>query len=268
MIGELYFSLSRKRDYPITPEEFGGTKIELEYESGKKIISWLKTSNSSHLIIVVHGHFDNSGHMFDRYIPIFMNLGLDVLSIDLRNHGLSDIIKPITYGFKEADDITLVSSWVTAQNRWTKVTIFGTSMGAVAALISASDNPNTFDGLILDSIFLDLRETLKRSLQKRYLPEFLYFDPLKFYLDQRYKSYDFSVDQFPNLLELLEELSKENPILVVRGSLDQEISESDFQKIIEIGNNLNGLIIEGAQHSRLHDSLQFINEVGDWLEAI
>ncbi len=123
------------------PKNFDASIIELNQEN-KSIVLWYKSIQSEKIVFIVHGHADNSGHMFDRYVPIFLGLGYDILTIDLRNHGLSDDIKPITYGINEAKDVELGLEWIVNNTDYKEILLFGTSMGAVTALLAIDHTHN------------------------------------------------------------------------------------------------------------------------------
>ncbi len=264
IIGEVFFSASRHRDYPVDPNDFDASKIELNQEN-KTIVLWHKSIQSEKIVFIVHGHSDNSGYMFDRYVPIFIGLGYDILTIDLRNHGLSDDIKPVTFGLYEAKDVELGLKWINNNTDYEEILLFGTSMGAVAALL-AIDNINTkINGLILDSPYINLENTMRLSLNKHKVPSFLFYHPVKFYLNIRFNSHGLDINDFPDLISVLQNNSDEIPILVLYGTSDVEVSELDYKAITDQVSNITIVPIIDGEHSRLYLHDNFKSAMEEWL---
>ena len=141
IIGEVYYSMSRHQSY----EDLSGFQsITFTTNDSLEIQGWY-TNNTDNLVIIVHGHGDHSAIMHSRYDSLFDNY--DRLYLDLRNHGRSDDMHPVTLGVNESIDVKSALEWVDKQS-WNKTILFGTSMGAIASLLSVSNSKANLTGLI------------------------------------------------------------------------------------------------------------------------
>lgn len=269
IIGEFYFSFTRHRRYPIDPLKFAA-RLEFKNKEGEKIVGWFRTKrhNKAKIAIVVHGHFDNAGMMFERYAEVFTSNNWDVLAIDLRNHGMSDNIKPITYGSLEFRDVLCAINWVFEKKEWHKVVVFGTSMGSISSLLAVVNTDYKIDGLILDSPFVSVGTTFKLNMKKHHLPINLFFKPLYHYLEFRYKRYGFSLDYFPDIMEQIGLAYEKTKMFIARGVEDREVSIEDFEGIKKITPDATHMSVPEMEHSRLYKSKQFCAELTNWISTI
>jgi predicted alpha/beta-fold hydrolase len=268
IIGELYFRVSRHRKYPIDPTQLGAKPLILRDRDRRKIIAWYKSTNTKNLAIIVHGHFDNAGMMFQRYTTVFTENDWDVLTLDLRNHGLSDDDFPLTYGVRESFDVRLAINWAKKKKKWNKLVIFGTSMGSIAGLLAANKENGTIDGLILDSSFVSFQKTLELNLAKHKLPVQIYVEPLRKYLEIKYRKMNYSFDYYPKIEDQLIEASSKFPIFVARGMLDYEVANEDYFMMKQILPNQTHLLIPDGKHSRLGQSKLFRERLQIWLKKL
>ncbi|MDH5402719.1 MAG: alpha/beta hydrolase [Candidatus Heimdallarchaeota archaeon] len=256
IIGEIYYSASRHSEYPDL-DGFQSTLII--NQKGPNIQAWF-TNTTNKIIIISHGHSDNSGLMKEWYSNLFIDMGYDLLIFDFRNHGRSDDMKPVSMGIKEAEDVAIVLNWISKYN-WNKTILFGSSMGAISNLL-AIDDLSIIDGLILDSIFLDFDKMIEYNQQKHNIPQ-LWRIISQYYLNKRV-----NIDHKPNILEKIVELSH-IPILILHGTNDIESPINELEPIKTIQNqNLTFIEIQSGEHSRLfyHDLfhisiLEFLNEL-------
>lgn len=268
IIGEIYYSFPRYRKYPIDPSSLGAKNIILEHKDGHKINGWLKESGKKEIAIIVHGHFDNAGMMFERYVPLFIKFNCDVFAIDLRNHGMSDRNLPLTYGPNESLDVKLALDWVVEKNKWEKIILFGTSMGSISALLAKNHFNHVINGLILDSPFVSINETLKLNIKKHHFPLFFIYYPLKIYLDLRYKIHGFSLQYYPDIIDQIKKASKTTKLLVTRGADDNEVSEDDFNRIRSILPEETSILVQGVGHSKTYQSNIFIEHLNQFLTSL
>ncbi|MHA2100061.1 MAG: alpha/beta hydrolase [Candidatus Kariarchaeaceae archaeon] len=268
VIGELYFQVSRHRKYPIDPRELGAKAIVLRDLDQRRIIAWYKPTQEKNLAIIVHGHFDNAGMMFERYTPLFTENNWDVLTLDLRNHGLSDDDFPLTYGVRESFDVKLAINWARKKKKWQKLVIFGTSMGSIAGLLAANKTNGNINGLILDSSFVSIEKTLELNLAKHRLPIQIYVEPLTKYLEIRYRKINYSFSYYPKIEDHLVKASSRFPIFIARGMLDHEVANEDYFIMKRLIPNETHVLIPDGKHSRLGKSRLFRKRLQSWLKNL
>ncbi|QDQ42233.1 alpha/beta hydrolase [Methylacidiphilum kamchatkense] len=108
-------------------------------------------------IIVIHGLGANKEFMMS-YIQLAHTLEFPVLAIDLRGHGESDPAV-VTLGLKESMDI---ESWIEELEKkgYSSPILWGTSLGAVTALLAGSKLNGKISAIIADAPFDTLYNAL------------------------------------------------------------------------------------------------------------
>ncbi len=191
--------------------------------------------------MIVHGHGDNSAILHDRVDTLFS--GFDRMYIDLRNHGRSDKKTPVTLGLTESLDVTTAIQWVNSKS-WKKIYVYGTSMGAIAALLGGLKCNIT--AFILDSMFLNPDVVIDNNMKKHHLP-WIWRVIIKDYLTKfRIKDYG-----FPDILEKINSTSI--PLFYAHGTADVEAPLSTLYAIRNLNkSNIVTLVVDDAEHSRLY----------------
>ncbi|MAG59115.1 MAG: hypothetical protein CMJ83_22750 [Planctomycetes bacterium] len=113
--------------------------------------------------VCVHGLF-RGGLEIDAVGAMFRELGLDVLLIEMRNHGGSDRA-PFTGGLQESRDVVAATRWVQIQagHAGDRIVLFGVSLGT-AAVALALPHVDRLAALVIDAPVSDLRGTAHRLL--------------------------------------------------------------------------------------------------------
>lgn len=135
---------------------------------------YLIHQNARASILLVHGFHGNGVDDFASIYQFLYELGLNVLVIDQRTHGMSEG-KHITFGIKERYD---VKTWVEFLNIRNgndfPVFIDGVSMGCASVLMSIGLNlPKNVKAIIADCGFTSPYEILKSILRTHvHMPDF------------------------------------------------------------------------------------------------
>lgn len=160
-------------------EKNSGKLIEEEYQSWPKEEILLPSQfgysihglyfpieGSKRTIILSHGiTYTLFGSV--KYMPIFRNLGFNVLIYDLRRHGKSGGTY-CTFGYYEKYDLMMLVSWVKEKTGAdTVIGTHGESMGAVVSMLHAAIDPRV-DFMVSDCGFTDLREQVAYRLKVEY----------------------------------------------------------------------------------------------------
>lgn len=118
-------------------------------------------------VLLVHGYRGMKETM-KSLIPIFKNA--NIFLFDFRGHGESDWAQ-ITCGFKEALDVRAAAQKMhdlCDKHHRLPLLVLGVSMGGAASIKAIQEEPELFDGLIIDSSYAQL-EPMIRRLAKRLL---------------------------------------------------------------------------------------------------
>ena len=137
-------------------------------------------NSSKRTVIMVHGITYNLYGMIE-YVPLFHELGYNVLVFDLRNHGRSGGHNT-TFGYYEKTDLKAVTDWVLQRSQGNRMAgTFGISLGAAIALQhGAVDQRISF--IIADSSFSDLYALIRIRLKKdAHLPAFPFLPIMNFF---------------------------------------------------------------------------------------
>jgi alpha-beta hydrolase superfamily lysophospholipase len=140
-------------------------------KKGKKLFAWLIPAQASRIsLVVVHGWGANAEMMLPLAKP-FHQAGMDVLLYDARNHGLSegDSFSSLP---RFAEDLETALDWLKQRRPDHKLVVLGHSIGAAAAILSASRR-HDIDLVIGMSGFAHPRLVMNRHLDRPWLPGFL-----------------------------------------------------------------------------------------------
>jgi pimeloyl-ACP methyl ester carboxylesterase len=158
---------------PKTPEEVGLTVTPVEFNSpdGIDLRGWWSAGDESHpVILFCHGLNRSRIEMLQRAAEANQR-GYGVLLFDVRNHGESGN-SHTTLGINESKDVCAASDFVKQKAGSRQQMLWGVSMGASTALLSARKCPR-FSAIISDSSFLSFRETIAHHVRLYFhLPAF------------------------------------------------------------------------------------------------
>jgi len=138
--------------------------VSFNASDGLKLSGWFIPPTSKNAILIcTHGLFRNRIEMLERIIPV-ARAGYGALLYDTRSHGNSD---PglISLGYHERRDVLGAMEYVNRRYQDSadhpKIVLMGVSMGADSTLEAAAES-NDYAAVILDSPFLNIRETVAR----------------------------------------------------------------------------------------------------------
>jgi len=224
---------------------------------GRRLFAWrLPQDDSRATLVVVHGWGANAGMMLPLAQP-FHRAGLEVLLYDARNHGRSD-----ADGFSSlprfAEDLEAALDWVRGERPHHRLVVLGHSIGAAAAILSASRR-HDIDRVIAVSAFAHPRLVMNRHLDRPWLPRLL--RPLIMNYIQWVIGYRF--DEIAPMNRIREVRC---PVLLAHGRDDRVVPIGDMQLILANAPAdcpVEILEVAGAQH----DSVDRFEEHADRLIA-
>jgi dipeptidyl aminopeptidase/acylaminoacyl peptidase len=181
---------------PNTPERFkvrGGPFMEFDtrpyemshYENVRfpsrqtnvQLAGWyIKGEPSAPVVLLTHGirQCKSDSNVLTAAGMMHRN-GFNILLIDLRNHGQSDVVSGRTgFGSTEYQDILGGWDWLIERKRFIpqQIGLYGVSMGAAATLITFAQEPR-IASVFVDSPFFSVIEVLADELERYKLPRFL-----------------------------------------------------------------------------------------------
>ncbi|WP_432463527.1 alpha/beta hydrolase [Agarivorans sp. QJM3NY_33] len=242
-----------------TPAALGMNFSEqwLSSVNGKQLFSWfLPANNSRCTLVIVHGWGANAEMMLPLAQP-FYAAGMDVLLYDARNHGRSDRDSFSSLP-RFAEDLGCALDWLQQRSPGHQLVVLGHSLGAAAAILSASRR-HDIDLVIGLSGFAHPNLLMKRHLDKPWLPRFMRTQILNYI--QHVIGFRFE-DIAP--MNRISELRC--PVLLAHGTEDKVVPISDMQLIQQNATDKQSMTImavEGAQH----DSIEHFHDQSDKLLA-
>ena len=159
--------------YELSPSDLGISFEEIQIESDNSYIStWWVPSSSETTVIMLHGLRSQkaSPEMLEK-IKIFNDIGLSVIAIDFRNHGLSGEGN-FTFGIDEINDVYTTINYFYKNKGLKSFGIWGFSYGATTALFSGLEFYNQTSnvellGIFAESPYLDLLEVFTDQVAYR-----------------------------------------------------------------------------------------------------
>lgn len=239
---------TRPMDLELTssPADYGLEFEEVEFPAadGVRISGWyLGGGSRSAAIACAHGLFRSRREVLDR-AAFFRKLGYDTLVFDFRRHGRSSGER-VTLGYQERLDFDGAVAFLEARRPGAPVVLYGVSMGAAAAILSASETPEVA-AVMADSPFGSIEETVVRHVQLFLgLPKFPFATSLLWFLELRggFDRRDFDVGRASAALG-------DRPLLVVAGEEDSRMPLDLQRRILEASPSPNSRFepFEGAGH--------------------
>jgi alpha-beta hydrolase superfamily lysophospholipase len=239
-------------------------QLYLPGKNGKKLYSWhIPAGEREVTLVIAHGWGANIEMMLPLAKPFF-EAGIDILLYDARNHGRSDSDSFSSLP-RFADDLESALDWLKQYKPNHKVVVLGHSIGAAAAILSASRRDD-IDLLIGIAGFAHPKLVMNRHLDRGWLPGFI--KPIIMgYIQWVIGS------NFEDIAPMNRIVDVECPVLLTHGMDDETVPISDMYLIKEsaLRSNITTISIEGARHTSLtqfnQNSARLIGFIEDQLMA-
>ena len=233
-----------QREIPNTPSDMGLPEEEvwLEGARGKRLHTWfIRAGEVAPAVVVLHGWGGNAGLMLP-FAPPLHRAGFHTLFVDARNHGLSDHDDHSSMP-RFAEDLDVAIDWLLARDDVSSVGVVGHSVGAGAAILSASRRDD-LAAVVSLSAFAHPGELMGASRPFDVLPRPL--ANLTLHTTERIIGYDFDDIAPRNRIA-----DVRTPLLLVHGDADTTVPVSNVYELAEHMQTRRVLIIPGAGHSDL-----------------
>lgn len=261
--------LRGKIDHELDLGGFEPRNIELATTDGISISAWEFHDRPAPItMLIVHG-WCSAKELMDGQIVFARRRGWDVVAIDLRNHGDSGG-KVTSMGYHEVKDVEAAIDHVRKSPHLSRrIVIWGVSMGGVAALRAAARD-GSIAGVIAESSYLSLRETVERHTR-------IFFGPLMAWtaslvlLVARWRA-RLNLDEL-DMEKLVATLSSV-PVLFVAGEEDERTPPAHAKRLAELcaSPRKRVFIAPHGKHSLLFRdsrdtySQEVVRFVEDWAE--
>ncbi|WP_437679019.1 alpha/beta hydrolase [Sorangium sp. So ce131] len=160
-----------RRAAPPSPEPppAGWEAVSLTAEDGLRLGGWLHRGDAGRAcVLALHGNGSSRTGLRD-VLDVLAEDGTCVLALSLRAHGDSDG-DVNEFGWSAANDVRAGVKFLERELPERRRLVFGTSLGAAAALYAAKDVAGRVDGYLLESPYRDLETAVRNRLDMRLGP--------------------------------------------------------------------------------------------------
>ena len=170
LISTLYTgSVGPRRKAQATPADHGLAyeDVRLTASDGLNLSAWyIPNDGGRGTVIYCHGHLNHKGQMLDQAVFLHEN-GFSAVLFDFRRHGDSEG-DLTTFGYYEWRDVqSAIRHVVDERGEEGPVILWGISMGAATALLTATEESGV-DAVIAESSFYAASETLRSDLSRMF----------------------------------------------------------------------------------------------------
>lgn len=246
-----------QRDASQTPADLGlpEESVWLNSTSGKRLHAWfIPVQHRAPLVIVLHGWGGNAALMLPLG-PHLHKAGYHALFLDARNHGLSEHDR-FTSMPRFAEDLEVAAEWARHRPEVTAVGVIGHSVGAGAAIYSASRN-DFLDAVVAVSAPAHPGDMMRGQMASIPGP----FRNFILWTIQRTIGHRF--DDFAPRNRIPDVTV---PIMLVHGAADQVVPVSNLHELAAANPKAETLVVADAGHSDLAPFEAHVDEITDFLD--
>lgn len=245
-----------QRDVRNTPAELGlaADQVWLESANGTRLHGWfIPVDGMAPAVVVLHGWGGNAALMLP-LAPHLHRAGFHALFLDARNHGLSEH-DSFTSMPRFAEDLEVAAEWVRTHRNVTSMGVIGHSVGAGAAILSASRS-DTFEAVVAVSSFAHPGEMMREQMAQ--VPKAL----LTLILGAIQRIIGHRFDEFAprNRVALVKA-----PVMLVHGDADTVVPIESLRELIEAHPGADVLVVPDGGHSDLTPFEPFVGDITEFL---
>ena len=240
-----------QRDATRTPGDLGlpEEQVWLKSVNGTRLHGWfIPVEGVAPAVVVLHGWGGNAGLMLP-LAPHLHRAGFHTLFLDARNHGISEH-DSFTSMPRFAEDLEVAAGWLRARPDVTSLGVIGHSVGAGAAILSASRS-DRFEAVVSVSSFAHPGEMMSQQMTR--IPRPLL--GLLLGVMQRIIGYRFDDFAPRNRVGLVKA-----PVMLVHGDADRVVPIDSLRELAAAHPGATVLVVPGGGHS---DLTPFEPHVGD-----
>ena len=194
--------------------------------SGIALASWYcGRGNGTPLVILFHGYSAEKSSLLGE-ARAFLDLGMSVMLVDFRGSGGSSE-SYTTVGVHEAEDVAAAVRYARGKLSHDNVFLFGRSMGAAAILRAVHSHAIQSDGVILESVFDTLLNTVRHRFRAMDVPAFPSAELLVFWGGRQWGFDGF--EHNPSAYAA----SVRCPVLLMHGAGDPRVSLTEARRVFE-----------------------------------
>lgn len=229
-------------------------QVWLRSVNGTRLHGWsIPVEGTAPAVVVLHGWGGNAALMLP-LAPHLHRAEYHALFLDARNHGFSEHDRFMSMP-RFAEDLDVAVEWLDARPDVTSVGVIGHSVGAGAAILSASRS-DRLAAVVSVSSFSHPGEMMREQMSRIPAP---LLDLLLSYI-QRFIGYRF--DDFAPRHRIL---FVKAPLMLVHGDSDEVVPIQSLEDLSAARPDAEVVIVEGGGHSDLGPFDPYVPQITDFL---
>ena len=249
-----------------TPDDFG-----LPFESrwisetgGVRLAVWhIPQTNASGVALLFPGYGAERSSLLEQACQ-FHELGYAVALVDFQGAGGSSG-KGTTLGFREATDVALAADWARRNLDPAVLILYGQSMGAAAVLRAVASRGVQADGVVVESVFDTLAQTVRNRFTAMRLPATPLAELLVVWGGWWSGYPAFSLRPVDDMAHV------RCPVLMLHGEEDPRVLLNEARHVYDAAVGAKRLVVfAGAAHESLvaHDQALWRDAVGEFCAEV
>ncbi|MCP4308065.1 MAG: alpha/beta hydrolase [bacterium] len=245
-----------QRDASQSPSGLGlpQEQVWLRSVTGTRLHGWfIPVVGPAPVVVVLHGWGGNASLMLP-LAPHLNAAGFHALFLDARNHGHSEHDTFVSMP-RFAEDLEIAVDWVAGREEVTSIGVLGHSVGAGAAILSASRSDH-YSAVVSVSSFSHPEEMMREQMDRIPTPI------LNAILESVQRTIGYRFETFAPRVRLPQVTA---PLLLVHGDSDPVVPITDLYELSAIRPDAEVLIVEDGGHSDLAPFEPYVAQITDFL---
>ncbi len=246
-----------QRDSDDTPSGLGlpEEQVWLASVNGTRLHGWfIPVAGDAPAVVVLHGWGGNASLMLP-LAPYLHRAGFHALFLDARNHGISEHDSFASMP-RFAEDLEVAADWLRSHRNVTSLGVIGHSVGAGAAILSASRG-GRFNAVVAVSSFAHPGEMMREQMKS--IPRILLTLILGFM--QRLIGHRFDDFAPRNRIPLVDA-----PLMLVHGDADPVVPIDNLHELAAAHPGADLLVVPDGGHSDLAPFEPYVDDITTFLD--
>lgn len=245
-----------QRDTSYSPADLGLPEEHLWFDTatGPKIHGWfVPVTGKAPAVVVLHGWGGNASLMLP-LAPYLHSAGFHTLFLDARNHGLSEHDSFMSMP-RFAEDLELAADWLDKNPLVTSTGVIGHSVGAGAAILSASHS-DRYSAVVSVSSFAHPGDMMREQMTKIPGPVLtLILEAVQRTIGNRFENFA-PTNRVSHIT---------SPLMLVHGDSDSIVPISNLRELSAMRPDAEVLIVPGGGHSDLAPFEAYVDQITGFL---
>ena len=247
-----------KREPLESPDDLGlpNEQVWLTSVNGTQLHSWfIPVAHPAPVVIVLHGWGGNASLMLP-LAPHLHTAGFHSLFVDARNHGLSEHDTFASMP-RFAEDLEVAADWVRNRPDVTNIGVLGHSVGAGAAILSASRS-DRYGAVVSVSSFAHPGEMMREQMDRIPAPI------LNMIMEAVQRTIGYRFESFAPRYRLPQVAA---PVMLIHGDSDPIVPIADLLELSAIRPDAEVVVVRDGGHSDLAPFEPYVEQITDFLSS-